>query len=561
MKKERTPKVAIYTRVSTQFQIGGESLPTQRRDLSIYSEHVLNIHDYVVFEEAGYTGKNTNRPAFQEMMDRIRKGEFTHLLVYRIDRISRNVLDFSQMYDELKRLDVTFVSKNEQFDTSSAIGEAILKIILVFAELERKMTSERVYAVLLSRASQGKPTGGHVPFGYNYDKNTQSINVIPEEAEIVKYLFDSYPKFGSLVKLAAHLNEIGIRNRNGNYFSSSTLHELLSNQFYTGDSVYNKRNNSTNKRRPKSEWMTLENHHEAIITHEQFDYVNDILTSKRKSDTPPTYKYYHLFSRMLTCAECGNPYHAHITDPRDDGYKPSIYVCYGRYKKQGVCHNSSVSDVKFAPIIFTFIKNVIYCTKSITERTTLSNLNSRLLHGKCFDKIDHIDEDSLIALKNIILKKPVDYYNPPELIPTPPHLHLSDLQKDRQKQETALTRLMNLYLYDPESLPEKEFILKKEQITERINHLDAEIKKIKSNLSDRDPNEINLESYYTTIDALTKGKDFDFKKYIQSVNPKIPQEFLNRIFSDITVLNGLPDTITFTNGIKIKFIQKEHPAG
>ena len=88
------------------------------------------------------------------------------MLVWKLDRISRNLLDFAAMYDELKRLGVTFVSKNEQFDTSSAMGEAMLKIILVFAELERKMTAERVTAVMISRAGNGQWNGGRIPFGY-----------------------------------------------------------------------------------------------------------------------------------------------------------------------------------------------------------------------------------------------------------------------------------------------------------------------------------------------------------------------------------------------------------
>ena len=134
-KNERPQKVAIYIRVSTAHQIDRDSLPMQRKDLVSYSELILGISNYKVFEDAGYSGKNTDRPAFQEMMGQIRKGEFSHLLVWKIDRISRNLLDFSQMYKELRRLRVVFVSKNEQFDTSTAIGEAMLKIILVFAEL------------------------------------------------------------------------------------------------------------------------------------------------------------------------------------------------------------------------------------------------------------------------------------------------------------------------------------------------------------------------------------------------------------------------------------------
>ena len=162
-------RVAIYVRVSTLYQVDKDSLPMQKKDLIAYASLILNTDDYVIFEDAGYSGKNTDRPKFQEMMSQIRQGVFTHLLVWKIDRISRNLLDFASMYNELKELGVIFVSKNEQFDTSTAMGEAMLKIILVFAELERNMTSERVTATMISRANNGLWNGGRVPYGYNYD--------------------------------------------------------------------------------------------------------------------------------------------------------------------------------------------------------------------------------------------------------------------------------------------------------------------------------------------------------------------------------------------------------
>ena len=137
-------KAAIYIRVSTHWQVDKDSLKVQRRELIAYVTLVLGITDYVVFEDPGYSAKNTDRPEYQAMMDRIRTGEFTHLVVWKIDRISRNLIDFAAMHDELQSLGVTFVSKNEQFDTSSAIGEAMMRIILIFAELERKTTAERV---------------------------------------------------------------------------------------------------------------------------------------------------------------------------------------------------------------------------------------------------------------------------------------------------------------------------------------------------------------------------------------------------------------------------------
>ena len=140
-RKTEKPKAALYIRVSTHWQVDKDSLPVQRKELINYCQYALGINEYEVFEDAGYSGKNTERPAYKKMLEKIRAGEFSHLLVWKLDRISRNLLDFAAMYDELKQLGVIFVSKNEQFDTGSAMGEAMLKIILVFAELERKVTS------------------------------------------------------------------------------------------------------------------------------------------------------------------------------------------------------------------------------------------------------------------------------------------------------------------------------------------------------------------------------------------------------------------------------------
>ncbi len=161
-------KAAIYVRVSTRYQVDKDSLPFQKEELVNYIKYALNIEDYVIFEDAGYSAKNTSRPKFQEMMTRIRNNEFTHLVVYKIDRISRNLLDFAQMYEELRKHRCSFVSKVEQFDTSTAMGEAMTRIVLVFAELERKMTGERVTAIMFSRAEKGLWNGAPIPIGYTW---------------------------------------------------------------------------------------------------------------------------------------------------------------------------------------------------------------------------------------------------------------------------------------------------------------------------------------------------------------------------------------------------------
>ena len=123
---------ALYTRVSTGYQIDKDSLPFQRKELKNYCVHVLHLSpdEIEVFEDAGKSGKNTDRPAFQRMMKKVKAGKVARVVVYKIDRISRNLVDFSLMYDDFKENDATFISLNEQFNTSSAIGEAVLKSYL-----------------------------------------------------------------------------------------------------------------------------------------------------------------------------------------------------------------------------------------------------------------------------------------------------------------------------------------------------------------------------------------------------------------------------------------------
>lgn len=106
--KLSSQKCALYIRVSTHWQVDKASLPVQREDLINYAKYALGIDKYEVFEDAGYSAKNTDRPAFQQMMARLRTGEFSHLLVWKIDRISRNLLDFAGMYSEIKKLGIRF---------------------------------------------------------------------------------------------------------------------------------------------------------------------------------------------------------------------------------------------------------------------------------------------------------------------------------------------------------------------------------------------------------------------------------------------------------------------
>ena len=126
--------------------------------------------DALVFSDKGFSGKNTKRPAFGELMEAVEAGRVKKIVVYRLDRFSRSLADFSQIWELLRKNDVEFLSVNEQFDTSSPMGRAMLNIVMTFAQLERETTAERVRDNYHHRVSLGAWPGGPAPYGYALSK-------------------------------------------------------------------------------------------------------------------------------------------------------------------------------------------------------------------------------------------------------------------------------------------------------------------------------------------------------------------------------------------------------
>ena len=321
-------KAALYVRVSTKHQVDKDSLPMQRKKLKEYCK-MYDIGEYQIFEDDGYSAKNTDRPNFQKMMDCIRKGDYTHLIVWKVDRVSRNLLDFATMYQELKERKVTFISLNEQFDTSTPIGGAMLKIILIFAELEREMTSERVTAVMLDRAENGLWNGNRPPLGYVLDRQTMLLSPEPEEKETVKMIFDLYEKLKSCRKVARFLQQNGISPKFHDEWLPEYIRRTLRNTVYIGTYTYN-RYEFHGSKRPENEWIIKENNHPAIISRDQFDRCNEILdknaTSRDVSELRQT-KHIHVFGGKLACNLCGGNMNASKDKERENGLHPSVYRC------------------------------------------------------------------------------------------------------------------------------------------------------------------------------------------------------------------------------------------
>lgn len=558
-------KTAIYIRVSTQWQIDKDSLKVQKRELIAYSEMILGIKDYVIFEDPGYSAKNTDRPGFQTMMARLRTGEFSHLLVWKIDRISRNTLDFVEMYQELKRLGITFVSKNESFDTSTAIGEAMLKLIMIFAELERNMVSERVTAVMLSRAGNGQWNGGRIPYGYSYDKETKTFSENALEKQIYDLILNKYEETLSVISVSNYLNSKGIKTRGGSAWTATAIHKILRNPFYIGDYVYNVRVGNNTARRDEKEWVTIHDHHLPLIDADRFDKINFSLSrNKRGGNTlgeTHVRTNVHIFAGLVRCGKCGSNMSSTPGKRRANGWKPSIYGCTKRRNNSDACDNKFISDITLGPFVFNYVANIIRAKNTTSERTSLDVLERKLLRGESFSEITHIDREGLRTLLDLFISGGTGLeYSPPKS-EDEEFDELQFWEDKHRKDEIALNRLQSLYLYGDGSLTEKDFIIEKQKITKALEEDEAKILEVKGAGEElSDTGFLEKASYFIMVQKLLEDRYIDYEKYIRPLDPTIPRDFCRSIIRHITAVDGRVSEIEFSNGMIHKFIYKDHEA-
>ncbi len=567
-KLSRAKKVAIYIRVSTTYQIDRDSLPMQRKDLIAYAELVLGIEEYEIFEDAGYSGKNTDRPAFQEMMQRTRKGEFTHILVWKIDRISRNLLDFAEMYEELQELRVTFVSKNEQFDTSTAIGEAMLKIILVFAELERNMTSERVTAAMISRASNGQWNGGRVPYGYDYDPERKEFSIREDEERICQLLKKDYLESKSLTHTARFLNESGFKTRADAEWSPTAVWIIASSPFYAGIYRYN-RYKGTERRteNPEEEWVLVPDHHPAIFTLEEHKAMLQLLKKNLRSFENPIGRPHstdniHLFSGIVYCGKCGSKMTSTPGRLHADGYRTSTYSCPKRRKTKD-CDNPSVNDLIIGEFVINYILNMLNAKSGFSKIRNPEALEKKLLFGSTFAEVEHVEENGLNEFYNLLSRYGSDdsytfAIRKPRKKRAAVDPEIEKLRREKEKHERALKRLQNLFLYSDSPISEKEFIIKKSEISKNLEDVNSMLGMVSrgadSVLSDEEF--VKQASHLLISKELSDRQYIYFKKLAQSVSPEILKTYMETILDSVMVIDGRISSIVFRNGLTHKFIYK-----
>lgn len=443
-------RIAIYSRKS-KYSDKGNSIGNQIEIAKEYIKQNFSCSDIdlKIFEDEGFSGSNFKRPEFKKFLLEERKNPFDLLICYRLDRISRNIADFSNLINELNKLGTNFVSIKEQFDTKTPMGRAMMYIASVFAQLEREVIAERIRDNLLELSKTGTWLGGDTPLGYSaerfkkvticdkddenkiFSKNKFASKLIINDKEmpIVKLLFSKYNELKSLTKLETYLINNDIKTRRGVYYSIFSLKLILSNPVYApndkdvlkyfeskgievyyekddrsklngkyGFLTYNKTEGKKNV--PQTNWIVAIGLHQPII--EAKEWINtQILLEKnsaqryRRASNP---KKQTIVSGLIKCKNCGAYMRPkNIDKKRSDGSVNYRYCCQLKEKSKGEkCKSKNVNGEEIDNEIIKVIERIFIPNSYIfNELKKLSfSQESNPLYNEISQNIKQILDDS-----------------------------------------------------------------------------------------------------------------------------------------------------------------------
>lgn len=330
-------KTIAYIRVSTTEQAEeGYSIPAQKNRLEAYAlSQGWEIVQWYVDE--GESAKDLNRTELKRMLKAIEMGIFDCVLVYRLDRLTRSVMDLFSLLNTFDKFNVKFKSATEVFDTTNAMGRLFITIVSALASWERENLGERVRMGMQQKAKEGKWTVANAPLGYTSNDSILSIN--PSEAAIVKEIYSLYLSGIGMHRIAGQLNERGLYPRSGKTWYQTQVSYVLKNPIYKGTTRYNYRVNT-------DQYFEVENVAPAIVTEEEFDLVQKMINSRSEAHPrQATSKF--IFSKVLKCKRCGATLigKTSTSKRREKVYHSINYCCPNR--QRALCDLPSISQNLF----------------------------------------------------------------------------------------------------------------------------------------------------------------------------------------------------------------------
>lgn len=330
-------RCAIYTRKSTEEGLDQDfnSLDAQREAAEAFirsqrGEGLVALPER--YDDGGFGGGNRDRPALERLLADVRGGAVDCVVVYKVDRLSRSLIDFAHIIEIFDKCNVSFVSVTQQFNTTNSLGRLTLNILLSFAQFEREIIAERTRDKMSAARRKGKWIGGRPMLGYDIDRRSSRLNVNGDEAIQVRAIFRLYLDYNALMPVVREIDRRGWRTKQwvtkagashgGKRFTKSRLFRLLTNPIYVGNINFEK--------------QIYKGEHEAIVEAEIWERVQQILRQNgRDGGSQVRDSYGTLLKGLLRCASCNAGMVRRYTTHDSRCHRAYVCVCSqpGRYSR------------------------------------------------------------------------------------------------------------------------------------------------------------------------------------------------------------------------------------
>jgi site-specific DNA recombinase len=408
-KNKQKIRCAIYTRKSCEEGLEQEfnSLDAQRASAENYISSQANegwvlVNDH--YDDGGFSGGNLERPALQRLFQDIREDKIDCIIVYKIDRLTRSLLDFSKIIQLLDEHNVSFVSVTQSFNTANSMGRLMLNVLLSFAQYERELTSERIKDKLEASCKRGMWMGGNIPLGY--DAKDRKLLINEKEEKIVRILFQNFAETASITETARELNNLGFTTKTwisnngklhkGKRFNKSNVRRILNNHLYIG--------------KVKHKDKLFDGMHKPIIDDQIWQKTRDLLSTNNKIQLPSSrVTTAPLLKGIMNCGICGSKMTPTYTTKQGKRYR--YYICQSKHKgNNDLCKVGRISASETENLVtdqvLNFLKKPEFIIHTINAKKDDLSENKIINSFKTIDKVwDELFPVEQARIINLLIKQ------------------------------------------------------------------------------------------------------------------------------------------------------------
>ncbi|MFG6329262.1 MAG: recombinase family protein [Lachnospiraceae bacterium] len=494
-------RFAIYGRKSI-YSDKSDSVDNQQKMCKDYIDFHFKDYDktFEIYSDEGFSGGNMNRPALKRLLADVKDGTVDAIIVYQLDRISRNVRDFSNIYALFEEKNVMFISIKENIDTATPIGRAMMYVTMVFAQVERENISSRVADNLIGLAKKGLWTGGNPPYGYVREriqingKTHVSIAIDPEAAKYDEWIFDTFLGNNySLQRMETAFKNQGIRTPNGAYFSTGQLHKILTMPYCVEATpeVYDYFNNlgcQMDSGSPREIWDG---------THGVMVYGRSTEKNKKHTLQPP--------DKWIVCIGVHKPFiPAAKWLAAQERFKQNIFNKTMKYDiplLKGVlrCANCGRLMAVSRKKTKTGVTSHYYCTKRMREGAEACNAkwtNCNIINNKVMEIFKKIEADPEVVQNYTADTNPINYIK-----------KIKDLEKKAMQLRTKIERLTESITETENSSAAKYIIAQIEKEDLNLSAVKREIEEAKIESRKQQSEKQSTEKTAFEIANLIRGLD------------------------------------------------------